>query len=90
MLIITNKQYNSGLLLNEHGGKLNILYGRQDKKSDTFKPYWVYRQASYKAVPLDKAMPHQVSLGTPQQAKIILQKFIEAIDIEFLSKKEVE
>lgn len=88
MVIITSKEYNSGLLLSEYNGKLGIMYGFQNKKTDKFEPFWVYRQASYKAIPLKKAMPHQVGLGTPQQAKIILQKFLDAIDEEFLDKKE--
>ena len=86
MFIMTNKEHKTGLLLDEYQGKLGILYGFQ--KGDKLMPFWVYRQSPFKKAPVDKAMPHKVALGTPQQAKVILQKFIEAIDAEYLDKKE--
>lgn len=88
MFIMTDKEHNTGLHLNEYNGKLGILYGFQ--KGDKLFPFWVYRQSPFKKAPVDKAMPHKVELGTPQQAKIILQKFIETIDAEYLNKKEDE
>ena len=84
MFIMTDKKHKSGLMLNEWEGKLGILYAFQ--KRDEIMPFWVYRQSPFKKVALDKAMPHRVSLGTPQQAKIILKKFIKQIDEEFLNK----
>lgn len=84
--IMTDKKHKSGLILNEYNNKLGILYGYQ--QGDKLKPFWVYRQSAFKKCPLDKAMPHRVELGTPQQAKIILEKFIKEIEEEYLNKAE--
>lgn len=84
MFIMTDKKHKSGLMLNEYNEKLGILYAFQRK--DQLIPFWVYRQSSYKKVALDKAMPHRIELGTPQQAKIILQKFLKQIEDEYLNK----
>jgi hypothetical protein len=78
MFILTSKEYKSGLILNEHDGKLGILYGHQ--KGDKLMPFWVYRQSSFKKSPIDRAMPHRVVLGTPQQAKIILEQFLKEVN----------
>lgn len=88
MIIITDKEHGTGLHLNEYKGKLGIIYGWQD--DETFKPFWVYRQRQYVMAPVKSAMPHRVALGTPKQAKAILQKFIEAIDDEFLNEESEE
>jgi len=86
MFIITKKEYNTGVLLNEWNGKLGITYAFQ--KGDTAMPFWVYRQSPFQAKAISKAMPHRVELGTPKQAKIILQKFIDIIDKDFLEGEE--
>jgi len=83
MFILTDKKHKSGLMLNEYKGKLGILYAFQ--KGDKIMPFWVYRQSPFKQVALDKAMPHRVEIGTPKQAKIILQTLLKQIEEEYLS-----
>ena len=88
MFIMTDKRHKSGLMLNLYDGKLGILYGFQ--KADKIMPFWVYRQSSFKKEALDKAMPHRVVLGTPKQAKLVLERFLKQIEEEFLNNKAPE
>ena len=85
MFIMTNREHKTGLILNEYNGKIGIMYGFQ--KDDKLMPFWVYRQSPFQKKPLDKAMPHRVELGTPQQAVLILEKFLEQIKEEYINKK---
>lgn len=84
MFIKTEAKYDNGVILNEWEGKLGIMYVFQ--KGDKVLPFWVYRQSPFQAKPISKPMPHRVVLGTPEQTKAILLKFIEQIDEEFLNK----
>jgi len=83
MFIITDKKHNTGLLLQEYNGKLGIVYCYQEE--DKICPYWVFRQATWRKIPVAKSMPHRVELGAPKQAKVILEKFIAEIEKIYLS-----
>jgi len=85
---MTDKKHKTGLILNEYKEKIGILYGFQ--KDDKIMPFWVYRQSPFKKAALDKPMPHRIDLGSPKQAKIILETFLKQIEEEYLNKKSEE
>jgi hypothetical protein len=83
--IVTNQQYNSGIMLDEYNGVYSLSGARLGQDRDGNEKVWQdwgFRQTKDKK-PMEKAMPWKITIGTKDEAIQNLKDILSLLGAEY-------